>query len=96
MKGRDWLEDGLNQILMTILSILQTALIGKEIEVYQSKLHADLHFPTTTVENWENYTKIKVVVTKVTYIEPWGEYEQEGGDCFNVEFAGGYITLQNI
>ena len=80
---------------MTILSILQEALIGKEIEVYQSKLHADLFFPISEGD-WENYNKIKVVVTKVTYIEPWGEYEQEGGDCFNVQFAGGYVTLQNI
>lgn len=78
---------------MTILSILKKSLIDKEIEVYQC-INNPGFFLTRKFESVET-TTVKVVVTDVIYIDPIGEYEEEGGDYFEIIFAEGSATLAN-
>ena len=80
---------------MTILSLLQGALVGKEIEVFQNKEKPDDFYRVNPIRG-ENtyylkyYNLVKVVVLGVEYVVSAGPSH---GDFFKVVFEGGYIIL---
>ena len=78
---------------MTILQALKKHLIGKEIELYQLLDNKECFKYTPLYIN--NPVAVKVTVTDVVYIEPYGDYEIEGGDYFNLVFAEGTAMLDN-
>ena len=78
---------------MTILQALKEHLIGKEIEVFQFPDNPE-YFKSTSLYI-DNPVIVKVLVMDVVYVEPYGEYEQEGGDYFDLVFEGGTAMLDN-
>jgi len=74
---------------MTVLSVLKKSLIGTIVTVFQSNANPEYYH----TEQLENFKPRQITVTDVIYQEPYGEYEQEGGDNFIIIFEGGEMLI---